>query len=308
MPDLVQSIQRVLSNGALDAEPDPVDLNLFGSNSLIEQAQSIAAAAGWTCYETEDGRKGAILPPDLRTSRGSSEGAQRVYIYAARDMIARNRGEQALADIRKVLGIPARIDSNDNAYLSEAIWRIRLAEAIWLMDSDHKQAEQALADVRKVLADNGLARIDSNDDPYLAEAIWRMDSDHKRAVSWWKAPPLEVHSKLGRRQTSPYSRLRRAFVRERWKRHMDGRLPLEFVHGEEAEAAMNKLTVRSSRVRFRADWQTIGASLDRRTAHELELYLEGATVAEMGLKNYLHFQRRWPLIRGLILRHHFPEQ
>ncbi len=294
MPDLVPSIQRVLDSGALDAEPDPVDLNLFGSNTLIEQAQSTAAAAGWTCYQTEHGRRGAILPPHLRTNRGSPGAAQRVYLYTAKDIINRGQREEVLADIRR------HIDSSD----TEAIRRVDLTEAFWRMDSDHRQAEQALADVRKVLADNGIAHLDSSDDAYLAEAIWRKDSGGKRAVSWWKDPPVEIHPKLGHRTSTPFSRLRRAFLRERWKRDMDGQLP-RLMHGKEAVAAMNKLAVRPPRMKV--DWEAVTACLDDRTAHELELYLNGATVAEMGLKDYQHLQRRWPLIGGLILRHHFPE-
>jgi hypothetical protein len=226
----------------LDAGPD-----------LVAAVQSAAAAAGWTIWETEDGRVGARRPQhelDYIHGLANPDAAQKIYLYAARVMIALNEGEQALAD------------------------------------------------VRAVLADSGVVNIDGADDAYLAEAIWRQER-------WWDEPTPKAHPKFGPRSTSPYARLCRAFRRERWKRRMDGLLP-RLAHGDAAVIAMNKIAV-AHRSPIRVDWQAVARSLDARTATELEHYLAGATVEEMGLKNYLHFQRRWSRLGGLILRHHLPE-
>ena len=94
---------------------------------LISGAQAAAAAAGWTTYVTEDGWVGARRPQhelDYIHSLARPDLAQKVYLYAARDMIARNRGEQALADVRAVLASEGviSIDGDDSAYLAEAIF------------------------------------------------------------------------------------------------------------------------------------------------------------------------------------------
>ncbi len=223
--------------------------------ALIDQAQSAARAAGWDTYQTEDGRVAARRLQHEREyihSLASPVAAQKIYLYAARDMIARNQGEQALAD------------------------------------------------VRAVLADSGVVEIAGDDSAYLAEAVWQDWQEH-----WWNEPTPKTHPKLGPRRTSPFFRLRRAFLREKWKRRMDGLLP-RLVHGDAAVVAMNKIAV-AHRSPIRVDWQAVARCLDARTAKELELYLAGATVEEMGLKNYLHLQRRWPRVGGLIHRHHAPE-
>jgi hypothetical protein len=236
-------------------KPDPI------FQAFIEQAQAEFRAAGWETYRTEDGRiinrrpqyqLDYIREQLQRTAATSRASAQKLYLYVARDLIARNRGEQALED------------------------------------------------VRITLANHGLIDIDSCDTPYLAESLWK-----NYEMNWWDEPAPKVHSKLGPRETSPFSRLRQSFRRERWKRRMDGQLP-KLVHGEAAVAAMNKIAL-ARRPSIRVDWQAVARSLDARTARELDLCLKGATVEEMGLTDYRHFQRRWPRIGGLILQNRIPD-
>ena len=270
-PQAIRSLNQAFADMTPSNEAEPqVPAPLIASSGdpftdLISGAQATAAAAGWTTYVTEDGWVGARRPQhelDYIHSLARPDLAQKVYLYVARDMIARDQGEQALAD------------------------------------------------VRAVLATEGLITIDSSDSAYLAEAIYNKDSENRRAVSWWEDPQPKVHPKFGPPQTSPYSRLRRAFHRERAKRRMDGLLPRLLLHGDAAVIAMNRVAL-SRRAGFKVDWQGVYRWLrdtgEERTATELEDFLAGETVEEMGLTNYHHLQRRLPRIGGLVLRHHYPE-
>lgn len=72
--------------------PDPI----FGT--MVDQAQAVARAAGWEMYQTEDGCGGASRPLHELKSISSlidPSAAQKMYLFTARDMIARNEGEQA---------------------------------------------------------------------------------------------------------------------------------------------------------------------------------------------------------------------
>jgi hypothetical protein len=53
------------------------------------------------------------------------------------------------------------------------------------------------------------------------------------------------------------------------------------------------------RWRMRVQWELIADELDARTADELRQILDGATVKEMGAKNYKHFQRSLPRIGAI---------
>src|ERR1019366_8700731 len=138
-PQTVRSLNQAFADMTPKTEPDaPVPfviqgeaVDLFSSADpfadLISGVQAAAQAAGWTTYVTEDGWVGARRPQhelDYIHSLARPDLAQKVYLYAARDMIARNRGEQALADVRAVLASEGviSIDGDDSAYLAEAIF------------------------------------------------------------------------------------------------------------------------------------------------------------------------------------------
>ena len=107
----------------------------------MTHAQAAAAEAGWVCYTTENGRRGAVRPEKIHGNpragliKGNQDSAQRLYGYFAKEAL--ERGDACAAeDVRQTPSLPAvllkkpRDVFSEVNQLGEYRWRDGLTEAV----------------------------------------------------------------------------------------------------------------------------------------------------------------------------------